>query len=168
MTARRADDFDEFFRRVYPRLLTATTRIAGDVGVAEDAAIEAMTKAFVRWPKVRSLPHCDAWVLRVAINETLRYMRRDRIRTAAPPTAILGATDTVAVHVALVAAVSLLPRRQREAVGLHYLSDLSEADTASALGLRGGTLKSHLARARRSLRVSLGDDLVKELLHADP
>ena len=35
-----------------------------------------MTRAFVRWPRRRSLPYRDAWVLRVAINEALGELRR--------------------------------------------------------------------------------------------
>jgi DNA-directed RNA polymerase specialized sigma24 family protein len=73
----RGDDFEEFFRTVSPSVLRAATRVAGDSGVAEDAAIEAMTKAFVRWPRVRSMDHRDVWVLRVAINEALRHLRHN-------------------------------------------------------------------------------------------
>lgn len=168
MPGGRGDDFDEFFRGLYPSVLRATTRIAG-AGVGEDAAVEAMVKAFVRWPRVGALPYRDAWVLRVAINETLRCLRQDRVRDSVVSSRVIaGPAEEVATRLALVAAVSRLPRRQREAVGLRYLSDLSEADTATALGLSVGALKSHLNRARRTLRASLGDDLVKELLHADP
>jgi RNA polymerase sigma factor (sigma-70 family) len=169
MNAHRGEDFEEFFRRVYPSVLRATIRVAGATGVAEDAAIEAMTKAFVRWPRLRSLPYRDAWVLRVAINETLRQLRRDRVRDLVVSSgAVAGPADAVAIRLVVVAAVARLPRRQREAIGLRYLGDRSEADTAAAMGVSGGTLKSHLDRARRSLRASLGDELVKELLRADP
>ena len=50
---------------------------------------------------------------------------------------------------------------------MRYLADMSEADTADALGLSTGTVKSHLHRATQALRVSLGDDVIKELLHGD-
>jgi RNA polymerase sigma factor (sigma-70 family) len=105
----------------------------------------------------------------VAINETLRQLRRDRVRDlVASSGAVAGPADAVATRLVVVAAVARLPRRQREAIGLRYLGDRSEAETAAAMGVSGGTLKSHLDRARRSLRTSLGDELVKELLHADP
>jgi RNA polymerase sigma factor (sigma-70 family) len=169
MSSARGDDFDGFFRAVYPGVLRTATRVADDRGVGEEAAIEAMTKAFVRWPRVRLLPHKEAWVLRVAINEVLRCRRRDRFRPVnlSGRRDIPGPADEVVTRLAVASAIAELPRRQRQAVGLRYLGDLSETDTAIALGVSRGALKSHLARARRSLRASLGDDIAKELLRAD-
>jgi RNA polymerase sigma-70 factor (sigma-E family) len=170
MRSTRETDFDEFFRAVYPVVHRAAFRIVVDRGDAEDAAIEALTRAFVRWPRLRSLPHRDAWVMRVVINEALSQLRR-RKRSAAADRhegrRVVGTDDALATRVSLVAALTLLPRRQREAIGLRYLADMSEADTALALGLSTGTVKSHLHRATNALRVALGDDVIKELLHDD-
>jgi RNA polymerase sigma-70 factor (sigma-E family) len=170
MPSTRDTDFDEFFRAMYPAVYRAAVRIVGDGGDAQDASIEALTRAFVRWPRLRSLPHRDAWVMRVVINESLSQLRRRKRGAAADrhhDRPVFGTDDALATRVTLVAAVSLLPRRQREAIGLRYLADMSEADTADALGLSAGTVKSHLHRAMRSLRVSLGDDTIRELLHGD-
>jgi len=49
-------------------------------------------------------------------------------------------------------ALRSLPRRQREVVALRYLGDFSEKDTAAALGLDVGTVKSHASRGLKSLR----------------
>jgi RNA polymerase sigma-70 factor (ECF subfamily) len=168
MRSIRDADFDEFFRAVYPAVYQAALRIVGDRGDAEDAAIEVLTRAFVRWPTLRSLPHRDAWVMRVVINEALSQLRRRR-RTAplGRQEEALGTDDAAANRVTLVAALGLLPRRQREVIGLRYLADMSEADTADALGISTGTVKSHLHRATQSLRVSLGDDVMKELVHGE-
>jgi RNA polymerase sigma factor (sigma-70 family) len=50
-----------------------------------------------------------------------------------------------------------LPRRQRDAVVLRYIADLSEADVASLLGCSAGTVKSHLNRGTTRLRLILND-----------
>jgi RNA polymerase sigma factor (sigma-70 family) len=50
-----------------------------------------------------------------------------------------------------------LPTRQREALLLRYYLDLSEADTASAMGISRGTAKSTVARGLNSLRSVLGE-----------
>lgn len=55
-------------------------------------------------------------------------------------------------------AVALLPRRQREVVGLRYFAGLSTAETAQALGLSDGTVKSTLSDARARLRLLLAEE----------
>jgi RNA polymerase sigma-70 factor (ECF subfamily) len=49
-----------------------------------------------------------------------------------------------------------LPERQREIVLLHYYLDASVADTAAAMGISEGTVKTQLHRARAKLADALG------------
>jgi RNA polymerase sigma factor (sigma-70 family) len=58
---------------------------------------------------------------------------------------------------AMVAALRLLPARQREAIVLRYYGDLSEADTAKAMGISCGAVKSHTARGLAALRTTLAE-----------
>lgn len=60
----------------------------------------------------------------------------------------------------LVEAVAALPDRDREVIALRYFADLSEAETASALGCPPGTVKSRLSRALSRLRATLGVQVV--------
>ncbi len=65
-------------------------------------------------------------------------------------------------------ALQQLPPRQRAAVVLRYYEDLTEAQTAAAMGCAVGTVKSQVSAALRTLRTQLGtaagplslDDLV--------
>ncbi len=172
MSKRRGEDFDAYFRELYPRACRAARRVTGDEGFAEDAALEALTRAFVRWPTLRALPYRDAWVLRVAINEALGQLRRrGRGSTRLPSTRSDtpdSLEDVLTTRLALAAALRQLPRRQREAIELRYLADLSEDDTAAALGVSNGAVKSHLHRAAKSLRLVLDKDLLQELLDVRP
>jgi RNA polymerase sigma factor (sigma-70 family) len=52
----------------------------------------------------------------------------------------------------VLAALGALPARQREVVVLRYYADLSETQIAAALGISTGAVKSHVARAKNSLR----------------
>ena len=60
-------------------------------------------------------------------------------------------------HRVIVAVLRTLPDRQREAVVLRYYADLSEADTAAAMGISRGAVKSHTARGVAALRRHLDD-----------
>lgn len=172
-STRRGQDFDDFFREIYPRARRAARRVSSDEGGAEDAALEALTRAFVRWPRLRSLPHRDAWVLRVAINEALGELRRagrksTRLSLMHSDRSDILDEDVLTTRLALAAALGQLPRRQRQAIELRYLADFSENDTAAALGLSNGAVKSHLHRAAKSLRLVLGKDLLEELNDVRP
>jgi RNA polymerase sigma-70 factor (ECF subfamily) len=56
------------------------------------------------------------------------------------------------------AAVRALPSRQAQAVALYYLEDRSIQQTAAVLGCAEGTVKAHLAKARRALARQLQVD----------
>ena len=146
---------DERFRAVFNRSFPAAEhvayRITGDAGVAQELAAEALTRLFVRWPRLVGQDHVDAWVLRVVTNLAIGVVRKRR-----PPPSVDDARssgeDQVVLRIALAEALARLPRRQRQVVVLRYLSDLSEADVATALGVSAGSVKTHLHRGLASLR----------------
>jgi RNA polymerase sigma factor (sigma-70 family) len=153
-------DYDDFFRQILPRAVSVARRVTGDRASAEDAAIEALALAHLRWHRVASLPWRDAWVLRVATHEALRQLPKPRPMPPAP--VVVDEADSVALRHALLDALRRLPARQREAVVLRYLADLSEKDVGLALGIRQGTVKTHLHRGLAALRPLLGHDLKEE------
>ena len=71
------------------------------------------------------------------------------------PSAEAGAIDRLTQD-AVVAALRKLPTRQREAIVLRYYADLSEADTAEAMGVSRGAVKSHTSRGVAALKRTLG------------
>ena len=94
-----------------------------------------------------------AWIRRVLINLAIDWQRRrGRERRAllrlapAPPVELADPTST-----RFWAAVRRLPDRQRAAVALHYLEDLSVDEIAEILQVAPGTVKSSLFKARRTL-----------------
>ena len=151
---------DDGFREAFPVLYASAGRVAlrilGDHAAAQDVAAEALTRAYERWAKVQALPYRDAWVLRVAANLAIDSIRRRRPLVERPRP--LEVEERAAVHLALVGALGALSRRQREVVVLRYLSDLSEDDVATALGIGAGSVKTHLRRGLDNLRRTLGED----------
>jgi RNA polymerase sigma factor (sigma-70 family) len=146
--------FEDSFRELYPRAFGLAYRMLGNRAAAEDVAAETMAKALVRWHKLDH-DRVAGWVLRVAANGAIDVLRK-RGRTLVP--GVVDLEDTTTLRLALAEALRKLPRRQREAVALRYLSDLSEADTAEALGISAGSVKTHVHRGLATLRDEFGDD----------
>lgn len=130
------DGFASFYATGYPRLAALLYAYLGDATEAEDVVQEAYLRAWRSWSSISRYDDPVAWVRHVAWN--LATSRLRRLGTAARYLARQAAPDAVAVallgpdRVALVAALRQLPERQRRAIVLHYLGDLSVADVASA------------------------------------
>lgn len=156
------NDFETFFQEALPLAIRVVRHLVTTRAEAEDAAAEALVRAFAAWPRVRRLDYRLAWVLRVATNLALDGTRRDSRRgTAWVPSAADATEDTmerIAVRQALAAALRRLPRRQREAIVLRYLAELSVEEVAESLGMKPGTAKTHLHRGVVALRKRIGAD----------
>jgi len=157
MEAKRDESFDAAFAVLFPRAFRLSYRLLGDRAAAEDAAAEAMARAFADWKRVSELPYREAWVLRVAANLSLDQIRRRKLLAVVPPVTSED-EDTRALRVALWAALRALPRRQREIVVLRYIAGLGENEVAQLLGLSLGTVKTHVMRGRAALRRAMKDE----------
>jgi RNA polymerase sigma-70 factor (sigma-E family) len=149
------DGFDLAFPGLYRLAYRVAFRILGDRGDAEDVAQDTLARAAVRWSRLKDRP--EGWVTRVASNLAIdRYRRRKR--PVAPLTGPVGIVDPhLGERGDLVHALRRLPRRQREAVVLRYLADLSEVQVALEMGCSVGAVKSHGARGLSSLRRHLSE-----------
>lgn len=120
--------------------------LCGNAAVAEDAVQEAFARALERWSRVRNHPDVRGWIMKTALNEIRRVSRRRRV---------VGSRDAVEADpdssLDVWRAVRRLPRRQQEAVILHYALDFPVDEVARLMGCRNGTVKAHLARARETL-----------------
>jgi len=145
--------------------VTAITVVTGSRPAAEDAVQEALARAWERSEQIESL---EAWVTTVAMNLARKWLRRVLVErrareqlsvrsTAGPgPTSVGERTD-------LVRALAELPRRQREATVLRYYLGLDVNEIATAMGIREGTAKTTLHRARLALARRLGDHDEEEM-----
>lgn len=145
------------FDRLFPRAFRLARRMLGDVAKAEDVAAEALARAYAQWPRVSRLPHCDAWVMKVAANLAIDQVRRHP--PPVQPAATTEAEDLVTLRLALAAAMTSLPRRQRQVVTMRYLGEMSEAEVAVALGISSGSVKTHVHRGLAALRDRLGPNI---------
>jgi RNA polymerase sigma-70 factor (sigma-E family) len=145
------------FEEVFPVLIRDAYRVAyrllGDRGEAEDVAQEACARVYSRWTTVRD--HAEPWCVRVASNlalDILRARTRAVRRNERLKTNDVTLAPAIDERLDLYAALSRLPRRQRETVVLRYLGDLSEAQTADLIGCSVGSVKTHASRGLAALK----------------
>lgn len=138
---------------------------SGGTDDAEDAAQEAFMKAFAALPRFQAGAAFRPWLLAIVANEARNRRRSADRRVAlalrAPQAAVAGepfeaspeaAALATEQRTALLEAIERLPEQDREVITFRYLLELSEAETAAALGVPTGTAKSRLSRAMDRLR----------------
>lgn len=141
-----------------PSLHRTAILLTRDHHRAEDLVQTALARAWGSWDRVHS-DH-EAYVRRILVNEFASSWRRrwndERPSEVLPEVATADHGDAVTDRSTLVAALALLPRRQRAVVVLRFFHDYSETMTADALGVTVGTVKSQTSKALATLRVSPG------------
>ena len=133
--------------------------VTGSAAEAEDAAQEGFVKAWQALPRFREGAPFRPCLLKIVMNEA-RNRRRHAGRQAALALRALdpqpAGTDEQATaradHERLLRVVSAMREEDRLVIGYRYFLDLSEEETAEALGIPRGTVKSRLARALGRLR----------------
>lgn len=166
MHERTAEAFDEFFRTSHAAMVGLALAMVGDVESARDLAQEAMLRALRDWRRVSRLDRPDMWVRRVTVNLAIdarrrraREIREVQRRSVAEEGV---SADPAVEHSPLWRAVRDLPERQRAAVVLRYVDDLSVPEIALALEVAEGTIKASLSQARASLARRLADAMEVE------
>ena len=154
-----AAEFDLFYGRTAAGILRQLVLLTGDLGEAEDVTAEAFERAWLRWSEVRDYASPEAWVRTTARRLAVSRWRRMRNASAAwlrhgPPP---NAPELEPEHVALVSALRRLPQRQRVAIVLHHLADLSVQEVADETGASASAVKQQLARGRVALAELLAD-----------
>jgi RNA polymerase sigma factor (sigma-70 family) len=131
---------------------------------SDDVVQEAFVKAFRHLSRFRIGEPFGPWLLRIVTNETKNLTRLRRRRTAltlrlsaadSGGTAADGPVDEVLAaerRARLLAAVNVLPDRERQVLVCRYFLDLSEAETAQVLDWPLGSVKSRTSRALNRLR----------------
>lgn len=150
------------FRDIAFRVAWLITR---DRHEAEDATQEAFVKAYYALTRFRSDAAFKPWLVRIVANEAKNrgrsLRRRESLALNASGEPAISVPSPEAETLAreeseeLLAAVNRLREGDRLVVAYRYFLDMSEAEMASALDVRPGTVKSRLARATARLRSDL-------------
>ncbi|MDH3299869.1 MAG: RNA polymerase sigma factor [Acidimicrobiia bacterium] len=150
--------FEEFCRAEYSSMANALTWSLGGHDLGREAADEAFARAFERWETVGAMDNPAGWVYRVGVNWGRRRLwRGNRERELLTRIPSLEVRHLHYHDPDLASALADLSVRLRSVVVLRLLLDNSERETAEALGLSVGTVKSRLHRGLTQLRQKLDD-----------
>ena len=153
---------DGLFAAHYLRLVRVAWLLVRDTGRAEELVQDAFADLHGRWSRLRTPGDAAGYLHVSVVNRSRSALRHQKVVDATP-------ADRVDVEESAEAGalrgferrrvmdgLARLPGRQREVLVLRYYAELSEAETAHALGISRGAVKSHGSRAIRAMRTALG------------
>ena len=162
----REIDASEAVTAIYKRHAVGLTRLAflmlGDRQTAEDVVQEAFCGLYRAWDGMSDHANALGYVRTSVLNGCRSALRRSK-RVPRP----LAVSPAASAEVTVLArerqretmiALRRLPPRQREALVLRYFADLPEQETALAMGVSRGTVKSTTARALAALARMLQEE----------
>ncbi|GGU24744.1 SigE family RNA polymerase sigma factor [Streptomyces lavendofoliae] len=166
-----AAEFHAFFERHYAELARLAHLLTGEADAADDLAADALLALWHRWDRMRASEHPVAYARGVVAN-----LARTRIRSAVRERRRIALfwgrweekteNPDVAGVVDVQGALRRLPFRKRACVVLRHAFDLSEKDTALALGVSVGTVKSQTSKGMAELQRLLGTQDAPRKVHA--
>ncbi|HJQ05114.1 MAG TPA: SigE family RNA polymerase sigma factor [Nocardioides sp.] len=147
--------YTAYVEKAWPTLVRAAVFLGAGVHEAEELAQQTLVRCYGAWDRVSAAGNRDAYVYRMLLN-CLRDQRRsrwwkDRRDVAQLDTPTPDRSEAVATADAIHRALAGLTKPARDVVVLRYFVELSEAQTAQALGIPAGTVKSRLSRALTQL-----------------
>jgi len=164
---------EELFALHHSEIYAYIFRMVRDADIAADFAQDTFIKAYRAQDSLEDRAKARAWLYRIAHRVVLDEMRRRRIVRFLPWTGESYGAAPSAEHLAmemrlsgpLARALARIPERQRAALLLAEVSDLSGLELAETLGISHVAARALLTRARESLRQALADERRQEKDH---
>ena len=151
--------FEEYVRTRQEALLRSARRLVPDPVDAQDLLQTALARTFGRWDGIADKSLADAYLRRVMINTRTEWWRARRLEEVPteqlPDASVEDGTEQRANRALLMDILGVLAPKQRSVVVLRHWEQMSTEETAEALGMSVGTVKSTLHRALARLRQEL-------------
>jgi RNA polymerase sigma-70 factor (sigma-E family) len=161
-TAEENPSFEAYVAARGAALVRFAVLLTGDDHRAEDLVQDALTKAYLRWSRIRRSDNPDVYLRRLVINGSRSWWRRRANRETPGLRMVDGAApgdlgDETGARDELWRLITALPDQQRAVVVLRYYEDLDDATIAQILDCTPGTVRTHAMRALHKLRGYLGE-----------
>lgn len=161
-------EYEQFSSRAAPHAAAMARVAAALVGVAdaEDAAQEALLRAWQHWPSLREVDAVHTWLLRITVNVCRNWQsghfgtirrRNDPLDPAVHGTGQDWRGNELHTAEALDVrqAIALLPNDLRRVVALRFYAGMNSAQIGEVLDLPAATVRTRLRRALELLREGL-------------
>jgi len=125
---------------------------------AEDAVQNVFFKYLKKQPTFSSDEQQKAWLIKVTVNQCKDALRRRSFRSHLGLQEIEDVGKEDHHPHPMMELIFTLPEKYRQAVVLHYLEDLSVAETAKILGVSESAVKMRLSRGREMLKELFGEE----------
>ena len=158
MSGQLSDGYGELFRVHWRAAVAATTRLTGDLEVAEDAVQEACALALAKWPADGVPANPRAWLCGTARHKALDRMRRESLRpgkeaaATREPAADPAGSDADELGLIFMCCHPALDPAARIALTLRSLCGLDTRSIAAAFLLPEATVAQRIVRAKRKIR----------------
>ena len=161
--------FNEIVKDYSERVYWHVRRFVNNHEDADDLVQEIFLKIWTALPTFRGEAQLFTWIWRIATNETLNWIRREKVRAALRFTSIDAEMerridsdpffDGDAADRALSKAVAKLPEKQRQVFILRYYDEMPYEQMSEVLGTSVGAIKASYHIAQEKVRAALGKDL---------
>ncbi|MFI1014105.1 SigE family RNA polymerase sigma factor [Streptomyces sp. NPDC020965] len=152
-------EFEEYVRTRQEALLRSARRLVPDPIDAQDLLQTALVRTYRRWEGIADKSLADAYLRRVMINTRTEWWRARKLEEVPtdelPDASVEDGSDQRADRALLMDVLKVLAPKQRSVVVLRHWEQMSTEETAAALGMSAGTVKSTLHRALARLRQEL-------------
>ena len=161
---------EELFALHHAEIYAYVFRMVRDADIAADFTQDTFIKAYKAQESLEDRAKARAWLYQIAHRVVLDEMRRRRIVRFLPWTGESHGAAPSAEHLAmemrlsgpLARALARIPERQRAALLMAEVHDLTGLELAEALGVSHVAARALLTRARESLRQALADEKRQE------
>lgn len=157
------DGFDAYMAARWPTLVRSLVLVGCAPEEAEDVVQTGLVRCLASWERVRRADDVDAYVYRVVLNCWAKSRRRrwwgEQPTEQLPETVGSDPAEGALLRHTVVAALGRLSPEHRTVLVLRFVADLTESQTATALGIPIGTVKSRVSRAIDRIQL---DDLREE------
>ena len=164
--------FNEIVKDYSERVYWHVRRFVNSHEDADDLVQEIFLKIWTALPSFRGEAQLYTWVWRIATNETLNWLRREKVRAALRFSSVDAEMERriqadpffngTEAQRKLMTAVARLPHKQRQVFVMRWWDELSYEEMAQITGTSVGALKASYHIAQEKLRLNLSDEAVSK------